>query len=89
MNIERNEKEGTRTITLAMNEAAIVFHHEGVTFDGLNPKALAKNPEAMTKILEVAPHLCDFFDAAEFVHTRINEENRTPWNATDDFTGLN
>ena len=88
MHIERNE-DGTRTITVHADEAVIVFHKGGVTFDGLNPKVLAEKPDKMQKLLEMAPHLCNWFDCAEMVHQRTNSTDGVPWDTVDDFSQRN
>ena len=88
MHIERN-KDRTRTITVHADEAVIIFHKDGVTFDGLNPRVLAQKPEEMQKLLEMAPHLCNWFDCAEMVHQRTHCGDGEPWDAVDDFDARN
>ena len=88
MYIERKEK-GTRTITLHADEAAIIFHEGGVTFDGLNPRVLAEKPEAFKELLEMAPHMMNWFDCAEMVHKRTYGDESEPWECSDDYNARN
>ena len=64
MHIERHDNH-TRTITVHVDEAVMIFHKDGVTYDGPNPMALAKNPKVFEEFLEKAPHLANWFDCAE------------------------
>ena len=88
MHIERHEKL-TRTITVHADEAVMIFHKDGVTYDGPNPQALAKNPKAFKKFLEMAPHMANWFDCAEMVHARTTSGATEPWDHPDDFDARN
>lgn len=88
MHIERN-KDKTRTITVQADEAVMIFHKDGVTFDGLNPRELARKPEEFQKLLEMAPHLCNWFDCAEMVHARTTSGDTEPWDRLNDFDARN
>ena len=88
MHIERHDNH-TRTITVHVDEAVMIFHKDGVTYDGPNPMALAKNPKVFEEFLEKAPHLANWFDCAEIVYRRTTEGDGEPWDLHDDFDARN
>ena len=88
MHIKREER-GTRTITVHCDEAVMIFHKDGVTFDGLNPRVLAQKPESFKQLLEMAPHMANFFDCAEMVYERTYDSDGEPWDLPDDFNARN
>ena len=89
MHIKRGKKAGERTIELQPDEGCIIFHRDGVTFDGMNPRQLAQDPEKFKKLLDMAPHLCGFFDAVEMIHARTTDGDAEPWDLMDDFNARN
>ena len=88
MHIERHDNH-TRTITVHVDEAVMIFHKDGVTYDGPNPMALAKNPKVFEEFLMKAPHLANWFDCAEIVHRRTTSGDGEPWDLHDDFDARN
>ena len=88
MHIERHDNY-TRTITVHVDEAVMIFHEGGVTYDGPNPMAMAKNPKMFEEFLKKAPHMANWFDCAEIVHARTTSGDTEPWDRPDDFDARN
>ena len=84
MNITRSKRVGFRTIEVGPEECVMVFHKDGVTYDGPNPQELAKHPEMMQKFLEANPHLGTWFDSVEIIHERVTNGDGEPWDLAHD-----
>jgi hypothetical protein len=84
MKITRSKRVGFRTIDVGPDECVMVFHKDGVTYDGPNPQELSKNPKMMEKFLLANPHLMNWFDSVEMVHDRVTNGDGVPWDLADD-----